>query len=218
MITYLVMDKLSVKLIALAGLTGVVILIISFMINTGPGPNPTVSELTRFGREHYTSIMIGSWMQAVSPPLIVTFALGLVSISGNNGTLYGSLTFLGGLILLIVSMMEVALYFSALTGTPATTGMISIELIPSVQRLYSIIAAPFFFFALSSLILRSNVLPLIMGYIGFLLGAVFFVMGILELFFSVQNIVDIVAMVQGLWWLIASILVLLNAGKFARRA
>ncbi|MDQ2863643.1 MAG: hypothetical protein M3R50_08365 [Bacteroidota bacterium] len=209
------MNKSSVQLIGLSGLLGVIILIASFIINPGPGINPTLHDLIQFSKEHYISTMIGSWMQAISPPLIVTFALGIVFIARQNDKLIGMLTFLGGLTLLMVSMIEVTFYFSALTGTPGTTGLISMQLISSVQRLYGIIAAPFFFFSLSALVIKTNVLPSLMGYIGFFLGSCFFILGIIQLFTQIQDIVNVVSMIQGFWWLIAAIFVLKDASRLA---
>lgn len=202
-------------MVGLMGILGVTLLITSFIINPGPGPNPNLHQFIQFGRDHYISIMWGAWMQAVSPPMIIGFALGVVHLAEKNRTLAGSLTFLGGVILLIVSMVEVVFYFSALTGTPATTGIISLEIISSVQRLYSIIAAPFLFLTLSVVILQSSVLPRIMAISGFALGGAFFILGLIQLFYPIQSTVDLLSVVQGLWWLTAGVIVFVNSKRLS---
>lgn len=207
------MKRSAIRSFGICGLLGVLVLILSFVINPGPGPHPTLDELIRFKEAHYTSSIVGAWMQAISPPLIVTFAVGLIFLSGNHNRPAGWLAFMGGLILLIVSMIEVTFYFSALTGDPATTAMISMDLISAVQRLYSIIAAPFFFFTLSFVLIRSTVLPVIMAYIGLVLGSCFFILGIFQLLYPIQNIVDVLAMIQGFWWLAASVLLIARAAR-----
>jgi len=209
------MKKSSIQLIGVCGLVGVLLLMVSFIINRGPGANPSLNELIQFKRTHYLPAVIGSWMQAVSPPLIVTFAIGMVFISGQNNKPAGWLTLIGGLILLIVSMVEVVFYFSALTGNTATTGTISMDMIAAVQRLYAIIAAPFFFFSLSAVLLRSVVLPAHMAYLGLGLGSGFFVLGVIQLFYPIQNIVDVMAMIQGLWWLAASVMVINRSARLS---
>jgi hypothetical protein len=208
--------KLFSRLIALSGISGVVILITSFIINSGPPPNPTLGEFIAFGKAHYDSIMLGAWAQAVSPPLIVIFALGVVYLSGDSQKFPGILTFFGAIILIIVSMIEITFYFSAVTGTPSTTGIISMELISAVQRLYSIIAAPMFFFTFSWVIKKGLVLPPVLGYIGFVLGSFFFVLGIIQLFYPIQYIVDYFSIAQGFWWLAGSIVLLIKSGKLSK--
>jgi hypothetical protein len=69
-------------LTALCGLLGVVMLIPSFIINPGPPANSTVAQLIAFGNQYHDSILIGAWLQAVSPFLIILFALALVHQAG----------------------------------------------------------------------------------------------------------------------------------------
>lgn len=66
----------------LSGVTGVVLLNVSFAINNGPPPNPTSAELIKFGQQNYAHILWGAWMQAVGPVLIVLFAFALVHLAG----------------------------------------------------------------------------------------------------------------------------------------
>lgn len=49
----------------LSGVTGVVLLNVSFAINNGPPPTPTSAELIKFGQQNYAHILWGAWMQAV---------------------------------------------------------------------------------------------------------------------------------------------------------
>lgn len=202
-------------LCSLAGIGGVVILITSFIINAGPPPNASVAQLAEFSKQHYNSIVLGAWMQAISPPMIVLFALSIVHLAGAAQTFSGWMTFFGGVILVMVSMIEITFYFSAVNGNPATTGLISLELISAVQHLYSIIAAPMLFIAISIVILQSNVIPHFYGIAGFFFGAAFTILGILALFSPLQYLIDYLSMVQGFWWLTAALSMLLRADKIA---
>src|ERR1700687_2433009 len=95
---------------ALSGIIGVVLLITSFVINPGPGPNPTAAQLTIFISQHYTSVLLGAWLQAVSPALIVVFALAVVHLAGATSRFEGQITQVGTVILVMVSLIEVTFY------------------------------------------------------------------------------------------------------------
>jgi hypothetical protein len=201
--------ELFCRVSALFGIVGVVLLIISFVINPGPGPHPTAAQLTSFIGQHHASVLLGSWLQAVSPALIVIFALGLVHLAGDSARFEGQITQVGTVILVMVSLIEVTFYICAAKGDPATTGLISLELIRSTQHLFSMVAAPIVFLPLSGVILRSRVLPRAFGYTGLALGLLFAAMGALVLFWPWQYLVDYLSYIQGVWWLAAAITLLL---------
>jgi hypothetical protein len=200
-------------LTALCGLLGVVMLIPSFIINPGPPANSTVAQLIAFGNQYHDSILIGAWLQAVSPFLIILFALALVHQAGATTRLVGWMTMVGGCILVMTSLVEVTLYLSAVNGNPATTGLISLDLIAAVQHLYSMVAAPAVFLPLGIVILGSRVLPHLFGYLAVGLAGLFAVLGIIALFSPIQSVVNILASVQGVWWLVAALTLLVRAGK-----
>lgn len=202
-------------LAALSGILGVAMLIPSFIINPGPPPNPTVAQLTAFGNQYHNSIVIGAWLQAVSPFLIILFALAIVHLAGATMRLAGWMTIVAGTILVMVSLIEVTFYLSAVNGNPATTGLMSLDLIAAVQHLYSMVAAPTLFLTLGIVILSSRVLPHVFGYLALVLAAIFALLGIVALFSPIQPVVNILASVQGLWWLFAAITLLVRAGKTA---
>jgi hypothetical protein len=152
-------------LTALCGILGVALLIPSFIINPGPPPNPTVAQLMAFGNQYHSSILIGAWLQAVSPFLIIFFALAIVHQAGATTRLMGWMTMVGSIILVMTSLVEVTFYLSAVNGNPATTGLISLDLISAVQHIYSLVAAPALFLPLGVVILRSRVLPHVFGYL-----------------------------------------------------
>ena len=103
----------------IAGALGVVLLGLSFAINTGPPPHPTSAELMKFGQDNYAKILWGAWLQAVKPVLIVLFAFSLVHLAGATQRLRGWMTFFGATILMTVSLIEVTFYISGLSRDPA---------------------------------------------------------------------------------------------------
>lgn len=205
-------------LTALCGILGVIMLIPSFIINPGPPPNPTVAQLIAFGNQYHNSILIGAWLQAVSPFLIILFAIAIVHLAGATTRLMGWMTMFGGSILVMTSLVEVTFYLSAVNGNPATTGLISLDLISAVQHVFSMVAAPALFLPLGAVILDSRVLPHAFGYLAFVLAGIFAILGIVALFSPIQSVVNILASVQGLWWLIAAITLLVSTGKIYNTA
>src|SRR6266852_2567343 len=198
---------------ALCGILGVIMLIPSFLINPGPPSNPTVAQLIAFGNQYHNSILIGAWLQAVSPFLIILFAIAIVHLAGATTRLMGWMTMFGGSILVMTSLVEVTFYLSAVNGNPATTGLISLDLISAVQHVFSMVAAPAVFIPLGAVILGSRVLPHVFGYLAFALAGIFAILGIIALFSPIQSVVNILASVQGLWWLTAAITLLVSTGK-----
>jgi hypothetical protein len=189
----------------LAGAVGVVLLGLSFAINTGPAPNPTTAELMKFGQDNYAKILWGAWLQAVGPVLIVLFAFSLVHLAGATQRLAGWMTFFGATILMTVSLIEITFYISALHADPALMPYISLVLISAVQHLYFIIAAPSLFFPLGIVLLGSAILPRSFGYLALLLAGVFAVLGAaFMLRLILPNYITAFAGVQALWWFAAA--------------
>ena len=211
--------KLFRMLTALSCIVGVIMLIVSFSINPGPPPNATDAQLIAFGNQYYTSILWGSWLQAVGPLLIVLFAFAIVSLAGATTRFAGWMTMFGGAILMTVSLIEITFYMSALNttplnGNPAALGLISLALIHSVQHLYFIVGAPALFIPLGVVILGSRVLPHVFGYLAIALGAAFAIAGVVFLFdLTLPVLVQASASIQVLWWLAAAIVLIVRPQK-----
>lgn len=200
----------------LAGVIGVVLLGLSFAINAGPPPNATSAELMKFGQDNYPNILWGAWMQAVGPVLIVYFAFSLVHLAGAAQQLSGWMTFFGATILMTVSLVEVTLYISALHTDPATMPYISLGLISAVQHLYFIVAAPSLFLPLGVVLLRSAVLPRVFAYLALTLAVVFAALGTAYMLrLTLPAFVTGFAGVQAVWWLAASIGLIVRNGTVA---
>ena len=123
------------------------------------------------------------------------------------------MTLFGATVLMTVSLVEIVFYLSAVNGTTATIGLISLDLIAAVQHLYSMIAAPALFFPLAIVILNSRVLPHVFGYMALVIGAAFAILGVAALFSPLQNMVNVVSIAQGFWWLGAATTLLVHPQK-----
>jgi hypothetical protein len=203
-------------LTGLSGTIGVVLLIISFAINGGPPPGATYQELVTFGQQNYANVLWGAWLQAVGPVLIVVFAFALVHLAGATQRLAGWMTFFGATILMIVTLMEVTFYFSALSPDPTTRPPISLTLIAAVQHLYFIVAAPALFLPLGIVLVSSRILPRFLGHLALVLATVFALLGVIFLLrLTLPNAVTALGGVQALWWLGAAITLIVRGEEIA---
>jgi hypothetical protein len=92
--------------------------------------------------------------------------------------------------------------------------LISLELIRAVQHLYFIVASPALFLPLGIVILGSDVLPRLLGYLAIVLAAVFALAGVVTLLsLTVPVVVQASASIQVLWWLAAAITLIVRARK-----
>src|SRR5215469_10441453 len=88
----------------LSSIAGVVMLIVSFVINQGPPHDAAPAELIRFGQLHSGTVLWGAWLQAVGPVLIVLFAFALVHLAGAAQRLAGWMTLFGASLLMTTSL------------------------------------------------------------------------------------------------------------------
>lgn len=185
-----------------SGIAGVIMPIVSFSINPGPPLNATAEELAAFGRQYFTSILWGAWLQAVGPVLIVVFAIALVDLAGAMTRFSGWMTLFGAATLMTVSLVEISFYIGALFTEPAVVGPLSLALIHADQHLYFIVGAPALFVPLGAVLLGSSPLPRIFGYLAVALGIAFAIAGVAFLTTLILPVpVQAFAGVQTLWWL-----------------
>jgi hypothetical protein len=198
----------------LSGIIGVSLLVVSFAINNGPPPDPSSSELLAFGRQHFSQILWGAWLQTVGPVLIVAFAFALVQLAGAAQRLSGWMTFFGATVLMTVSLIEISFYIGALNPDPPTMPSISLRLIYAVQHLYFVVAAPSLFLPLGVVLFQSPVLPRVFAYLALFLAAGFAALGLVYLLTPILPIwVTALAGVQALWWLAAAIALMVKGVK-----
>ncbi len=209
--------KRSAIMAAISGILGVILLIASFSLNVGPPQNATTSaQLVAFANQNFALVLWGAWLQAIGPVFIVLFAFTIVSLAGATTRVAGWMTLFGASTLMTVSLIEIVFYIGNLYNNPEPMPLISLELIRSVQHLYFIVASPALFVPLGIVILGSDVLPRLLGYLAIVLAAAFALAGVLTLLsLMVPVVVQASASIQVLWWLAAAITLIVRARKFS---
>lgn len=204
-------------LISMTGVVGVVTLITAFIVNPGVPGGDTIPQAIAWNNQHHDAILIGSWLQTTGTFLSIVFVIALLHLAGALSRVTGWMTFFGGTILMMVSLIEVTFYLLTLQGSSNHDGVtvsLGLQLIAAIQHGYSLIAAPAVFFPLGAVILQSRMLSGIFAYLAFLLGAIFAVLGVATLFQpALQSIVDAFAGIQGFWFLAAAIGIVIASEK-----
>jgi hypothetical protein len=190
----------------LCGLLGPLVLVASFRINPAPPAEATAAQLADFANAHHDTIVAGGWMQGMGSLLIVLFALSLVHLAGATHRLAGWITLLAGGTILMVSLVEVTFYLAAVQAVAAgdaASGMASNNLIKAVQHVF--LVAPALLLPLGVVLLGSRILPSPFAYSALALGATLQVLGLVGLFNVLQPVIDVVLIVQALWFMAASV-------------
>lgn len=202
-----------------SGIAGILMIGTSFMINPGPPPGATSAQLVAFGAQYYSPILWGAWLQAVGPVFIVLFSFTLVHLAGANKRISGWMTFFGAGVLMAVSLIEITFYIAALLTTPPVSMLICLNVIYAVQHLYFIVAAPAFFIPLGIVLVNSDVLSKLFGYLAILLGLAFVALGMAFLQKLILPMwVTAFAGVQAIWWLAAAIALIVRSRKIPAAA
>ena len=205
------MDRTTVVLTALCGVLGTLALIGSFRLNPGPPNGLTTAQLISWASQHHTTIVLGGWLQGIGSLLTVLFALALVHLAGATHRFAGWATLLAGSAILLVSLIEVTFYLAgaeaAATGD-VVTGVIANAFIKAIQHVFLI--APALLLPLGAVLLDSRVLPRVFAYLALALGSVLQVLGLVGLFGVLQPLVDMLLIVQGVWFLAAACMLLVR--------
>lgn len=208
--------RLFCILSALSGILGVLMLVVSFSINVGPPPGSSGPELVRFAGQHYKSVLWGAWLQAVGPVFVVLFAFALVHLCGAERRLAGWMTFFGATVLMTVSLIEVTFYMVALFTSPSGITEVGFRFIESVQHLYFFVAAPAFFVPLGTVLVRSRVIPRVLGYLAIALGGTFALIGMVSLLtLALPASITSLGSIQALWWLAAAFSLLFGSRRIS---
>ena len=202
-------------LAGIGGICGVLLLGLSFAINSGPSGGASDAQLLEFAQHNYAQVLWGAWLQAFGPALIVLFAFSLVHIAGAEHRLVGWMTLFGAASLMTVSLVEVTFYITALHQRPPSIGAMSLGVISAVQHLYFVIAGPAVFLPLGMILRGSDVLPKLFGYLAIALAILFFVIGAIYMqTLTLPDPVTVLGAVQALWWLAAAVALILRSRRY----
>jgi hypothetical protein len=144
----------------------------------------------------------------------VLFALALVDLAGAMHRLAGWITLLAGATILMVSLVEVTFYLGVVQAAEigdTASGLASSNLIKAVQHVFLI--APALLLPLGFVLLSSDVLPRVFAYLAVALGITLQILGLVGLFNVLQPVIDVLLVVQSLWFVAAAITFVVYTGE-----
>jgi hypothetical protein len=212
--------QLSRILVALCGIVGTILLGLYFGVGFSVGLaqlplDSTAAQVVSLGKEYRNLWFLGTWLQATGSPLSVIFFLALVQRARRTTSLAGLLAIVGSAVLLAVVLVEgvftIDLAQAAISGHP-TTSLASFDIMSMFTYVYPIVPAPVIFLALGTILLGSHLLPKVFGYLAFILGIAFAVVGLIGLF-TTSLLTIVVLSLQALWVLAAAIALLVRPWK-----
>ncbi len=205
--------KMSAKtfrmLTALCGILGGITLAYSFAANPTPPPTATIGQMFAYANQNHDKILIAAWLQGMGSLLVVLYVLALVHQAGATQRFAGWITLLSGAALLMTSLVEISFYILAVQAAAigdAVMGTIAEATILAIHHIFLI--APALLLPLGIVLLGSNVLPRLYGYLAIALGAALQVLGLMGLFNLLQPVIDNLLIVQNLWLVTAGIILL----------
>jgi hypothetical protein len=207
-------------LIALCGIGGTILLGVYFGVGFSVGLaqlplDTSAAQVVSIGKEYRNLWFLGTWLQATGSLLSVVFFLALVQRARRVTSLAGLLTIVGSAVLLAVVLVEgvftIDLAQAAVSGHP-TTSLASFDIMSVFTYVYPIVPAPVIFLALGTILLETQLLPKVFGYLAFGLGIAFVVVGLIGLF-TTPLLTIVVLSLQALWVLAAAITLLVRPEK-----
>ena len=199
---------------ALCGILGAVTLVSSFVINPAPPASFTLAQLRDFAVQHHNGMVVGAWLQGIGSLLLVLFALALVHLAGATHQFAGWVTLLAGTAILMVSLVEVTFYLGAVQAAESgdlTSGIVSNALIKAVQHVFLI--TPALLLPVGVVLLGSSVLPRTFAYLALAMGGALQIVGLVGLFGVLQPTIDVLLIVQSLWFVAAGIALFIPRGQ-----
>jgi len=211
-----VSQSLKLTLSALCGLLGPIVLIASFQINPAPPASSTATQLMEFAAQHYATIILGGWMQAVGSILLVLFALSIVYFARATGRLSGLITVMAAACILMVSLLEITFYLTAaqaLVDRDEALGTSANAVVKSVQHVF--LLSPALLLPVGYILVSTRLLPPVLGYLSIFIGAVLQILGPIGIFAPLQGLIDVILIVQALWFAAAGILLFAGRNRIA---
>lgn len=169
-----------------------------------PYAGASPEALIAYAKAHELLFYAGGWLQATGALLSIVFFLALLQLAGCWGRLAGSLTLVGGALLLAVVVLE-AVFLEAVpaaaeagdSATVATTFALSNGVF---ARIFPLAPAPLLFMGAAMMLASSHVLPRFFATSAFAVAGLFLLSGIAAIFSSLGLIFAIVmSIVEAIW-------------------
>jgi hypothetical protein len=211
--------------IAIAGIIGQCFLSIYFSGILVPRNLVTamasVTVLSDIVTKHQSEILLDAWLMGIGSFLSVIFYVGLVYISGAIVRFAGLLTIIASTIVLAVALVDVTFMVEAVNAAilgHIDTTKVAFDFVGGQGEAfdYTFIfgPAPMLITSIGIVLLRSDIIPRFFGYAAIAIGVMFFIAGLLSIFYprasAITAVFEIVQLSRGIWILTLAIFILIS--------
>jgi len=180
----------------------------------------SVSQLSDLVTKHQSAIFLDAWLMGIGSFLSVIFYIGLVYESGAITRLSGLLTIIASAVVLAVALVDVTFMVAAsnaaILGHTDTT-KVAFDFVAGGGEAfdYTFIfgPAPMLITSIGIVLLRSHIIPAFFGYAAIVVGVMFFIAGLLSIFYprasTITIVFEIVQLSRVIWGLTLAIFILI---------
>ena len=187
----------------------------------------SVPELSEIITKHQSAIFLDAWLMGIGSFLSVIFYVGLVYASGTPVLFSGWLTIIASTAVLAVALADVTFMVAAAHAAVlghTYTMKVAFDFVagPGEAFDYTFIfgPAPVLITSIGFVLLRSDIIPRFFGYAAIAVGVMFFIAGLLSIFYPraviITIIFEIVQMSRGIWVLTLAIFIVLTKNKIPK--
>jgi hypothetical protein len=180
----------------------------------------SVTQLSDLVTKHRSAIFLDAWLMGTGSFLSVIFYLGLVYISGAITRFSGLLTIIASAAMLAVALVDVTFMVEAANAAilgHADTTKVAFDFIAGGGEAfdYTFIfgPAPMLITSIGIVLLRSAIIPRMFGYAAIVVGVMFFIAGLLSIFYpnagAITATFEIVQLSRVIWVLTSAIFILI---------
>lgn len=187
----------------------------------------SVTQLSDLLTKHQSAIFLDAWLMGTGSFLSVIFYVGLVYVSGAVIRFSGLLTIIASAVVLAVSLVDVTFMVEAVNAAilgHADTTQVAFDFIAGGGEAfdYAFIfgPAPMLITSIGIVLLRSDIIPRFFGYAAIAVGVMFFIAGLLSIFYphasAITIVFEMVQLSRVIWVLTSAIFILVSrkrAGK-----
>jgi hypothetical protein len=149
----------------------------------------TAAQLTDLAVRYHDVIFLDAWLQAIGSLLSVVFFVGLVKLSGAENRFAGLMTIIASTVLLVVALGDVTFTVAAAQAASighTETAQVAFDFVAGPAEAFDytflVAPAPFLILSLGTVLLSSDILPRVFGYIALALGVAFVGGGLASIF------------------------------------
>jgi hypothetical protein len=188
----------------------------------------TMQRVTEIIAPNQVAIFWDAYLQGIGSLLTVIFFIRLVYLSGFGSRFSGWMVLITSSVILSIALLDVTFTVAAVNSALAKhteTLRVTFDFIAGSTEAFDytflFIPAPVLIISLGAVLVKSNLLPRVFGYMAIVIGFAFIIVGVISLFKTLAGFngmaFEVVQIIQVMWVLTAAVFILIK-GRRKRKA